>query len=299
MKIIKPIQIQAASLTSNMVNEAYPGWSQQQWPENSKVIVGNDIWQANIATTKQPAITNNDWTRLGSVNRWRMFDGTVGSESSGNRPFFSGNGQGIQVQLTPSSVVNGLALFNVFADSVRIEVIDSNDGVVYDKTYSLLDNSGVYDWYSYFFQPIKRKRDLVVLDLPNYGGSAIRISIAKQGASARCGMLVMGFQHQIGDTLFGMNPGIKDFSTADTNEFGETKFVRRKSAKRLRAPVMVPSSKADYVYNLLDELRSTPVVWIGTERRECSLIYGFYRSLDVAQSNAKFDDLTINIEGLI
>jgi hypothetical protein len=299
MKIIKPIQVQGANLITNMVNENYPNWSQQQWPADSKVIVGNDIWQANIATNKVPAISNNDWTRLGPVNSHRLFDAAVSSESHSAEPFFVGEGNGIQVEVTPTSVVNGLALFNVFADSVRIEVIDSNDGVVYDKTYALLDNSGVYDWYTYFFQPIKRKRDLVVLDLPNYGGSAIRISMVKQGAPARCGMLVMGFQHQIGDTLFGMNPGIKDFSTADTNEFGETKFVRRKSAKRLRAPVMVPSSKADYVYNLLDELRSTPVVWIGTERRESSLIYGFYRSLDVAQSNAKFDDLTINIEGLI
>ncbi len=302
MKVVVPAQVAYSQLVTNIpLDDTIQEWSAKSWPQDVKVRLGTDVWQANVATdNNEPSQANTQWTRIDSINPWRLFDDQVSSQSMSDAAFSSGDGHGIQIEYRPETVVNAIAVFNAFADAIRVEVVDdvSGAGVVYDKTFELVDNSAVYDIYTYFFNPIRRRRDFVITDLPQYAGVLVRISLIKEGEPARCGHLVMGQQHSVGDTLFGQAPGMKDYSRIETNDFGNTTFSKGLSAKRLKVPVKVSAQAADFVYTMLDDLRSVPAVWISNERRATGLIFGFFRSIDVAQSNPVFDDININIEGL-
>ncbi len=298
MKILVPEIINHADMTTN-VTDSTPAWTEQPYEKGVRVRVGLEVWQANIKTNDIPPSDGNvQWTKVGVINSARLIDDKISTQTESNNAFASGTGNGIQFEYRPNNIVDGVALFNVQAETLHIEVIDDADGIVYDELIDLVDDSHIYDPWTYFTAPIRHKKDVVVLDLPPYAGALIRISLTAVDNSAKCGSLVLGQQQWIGDTLWGSSPDYKDFSRVKTDDWGNYEWSRGLSAKRLKVPVMIPADIADFVHSLLDEARGNPHVFIANERRASGLIRGFLRRVDIVQSNPNFDDLTLNIEGL-
>lgn len=299
MRIIKPVDVTPAILlSSNVPENDAPAWvSTATYTAGSLVLRERHLWEAivnvpagvepgkEVVTTTTPA----KWLDRGADNRWRMFDNSVGSltEQAGS----------IAVQLQPWQVINSVALFNLRGRTATVRLTDPSEGVVYERVISLVD-AGVSNWYEYFFAPIGRQTDFVLLDLPAYGTAILSITVDNAAGIAAVGHVVMGRQAEIGVALYGTGVGITDYSRKTTDDFGNTIVMQRAFSKRAEFDVALDTSQVGAVQRLLAGIRAQPVVWIGEASYEATVLFGYYRDFSISISGPSVSDATITVEGL-
>jgi len=295
MRIIKPVEITPAILTSSNVPETdYAAWSAATaYAVGDKAMYNHRNYEALVAHTgANPETDTSDppkWLDLGATNRWRMFDDKVGSltEQTGS----------IAVELQPGAVINSIALFNLLGRSATVTLTNPAEGIVYQRTVSLVD-AGVDNWYDWFFAPIGRQTDFVLLDLPAYGGASLSVTVENNTETAACGHLVMGRQADIGVALYGTSVGITDYSRKESDAFGNSVVIQRAFSKRAEFDVMVETPAVSAVQRLLASIRAQPVVWIGAEGYESTFLFGYYRDFQISISGPSVSDASITVEGL-
>lgn len=300
MRLIKPVEITPAKLISSNVPETdYPAWSvSATYAIGDRVLLDHHIYEALaiVAAGVKPGaeVVDKDhpakWQDRGMDNRWRMFDDKVESLTT--------NPGTIEVRIRPGAVINSMALFNLQGKSVTITMIDPVDGEVYRKTLGLVD-AGVTNWYDWFFEPIGKRTDVVVLDMPPYGSADIVLIIDAGAEVAAIGHTVIGAVKRIGTALYGTSVGINDYSRKSTDEFGNTIVIQRSFSNRAEFDVTLDTSEVTRVRRLLAELRATPVVWIGEESYEATILFGFYKDFQIVFSGPTVSDCSITVEGVI
>ena len=174
MKIIPPITITPALLTSTNVAITETAWTAGTYATGTRRYVDTDLYEvvASPSTAQSPAdgvLANPPtWILVGKINRFKMFDFRIGDATT--------NSGTIEVEISPGQIVNAIAAFEVYARTVHVTITDPIDGVVYSKTIKLLDNSEVLDWYSYFFSPIRRETEFILTDLPSYSTAVLSVT---------------------------------------------------------------------------------------------------------------------------
>lgn len=302
MIIIRPVQITDAVLTASDVPEIdAPEYN----PATSYVV--DDVVMRTVPGTHSvyvslisPNLGNTpeddsltspvNWARERATNRWAMFSNQISDQTE--------QAEAINITLTPASLVNAISFFNIDAAEVQITVTDPVDGVVYDRTIALVDDSGVNDWYAWYFEQIVRQRTLAVLDLPPYANADIDISIRQPGGIARCGLLSFGSQRRLGDTDYGSGIGIVDYSRKERDPFGNPVIVERNFSNRVDYTVTVDTQYAGTVRNTLADFRTTPMTFIGSVNFSSTVVYGYYRDFNIVLSNPTKSLLNIEVEGL-
>lgn len=299
LKVIPPLSITDSNLTSSNVAEAdYTAYvAGTTYAIGNRVIITtpnvHKIYESLQAgnTGHDPSTSPTWWIEVSSTNRWKMFDTSNSTQTT--------NSDSIVVTITPGKVINAVALLNVDGTSVRVKVTDPTDGVVYDNTVSLNYNGNINSWYNYFFDPIMRKKNVVLTDLPAYGTAAIEITITYTGNTAKCGVCVLGNVNYIGEGIeLGASVGIQDYSRKEKNDFGDYVLIQRSYSKRARFSMAVLNDQIDALQDLLVDLRTTPCVWIGDDRYQSTMIYGFYKDFDIVIAYHLVSDCNIEIEGL-
>lgn len=299
MRFIRPIEVTPDKLISSNVDETdFATWvSTASYDIDAKVILDHHIYQAlaavpagvtpgaEVVTEANPA----KWQELGATNRWRMFDEIVGTLTT--------NPGSISVTIKPGEVVNSLALFNVQGESVTITMTDPIEGVVYTNTFSMID-AAVDNWYDWFFADIETMTSIVVLDMPAYGTADISVTINSSG-TAGVGALVAGKVTLIGTSVYGASIGIDDYSRKERDAFGNIVVTPRAYSDTGDFQIVVDTDRVAKIKKLLTEIRAKPVVWIGEESYEATIIYGFFKSFDLVYSGPNVSDCQISIEGLI
>jgi hypothetical protein len=296
MKIIRPITVDAGVLTSSTATEsaaAYSGGT--TYAAGAVVASANHTWESlqasNTGHTPGAAGSELWWLDLGSDNKWAMFDGIVQSQTV--------RANSITVVLTPAGLVDTIALLNVSAASIQIVQTDAVEGVVYDQTYGLVSDSGITDWYAYFFEPIVREADLVVSDLRPYIGSPITVTITDTGLDAAVGALIIGAQLDLGGTQWSVQVGIDDYSVKKTDDFGNVTIVERAFNRRMRCQVWVQRGRVNVIQNILAAYRATPLLFIGSVDDPATTVYGFYSSFNQVISYPEVAVLDLDIKGLV
>ena len=134
--------------------------------------------------------------------------------------------------------------------------------------------------------------------LPPYSSATVRVTLQDPGGVAKCGECVLGLAKSVGDIEYGATLGIKDYSRKDVDAFGNTLIVERAYSKRATFTVWITSSLTGVLQNLLAGYRATPVVYIGSDLRAETLVYGFYRDFSIVIRYANESVCNIEIEGL-
>lgn len=311
MKIMRPLRISDDELAATNViepdtlPEAYnPGTS---YSTGNTALYQNAIWEAQTAVQGVDPMTGNSrkprlWLRVRSINPHAMFDGVIGDASQSSDVWPVHDGNGIQVEILPPGVVNTVVFFGLKGASVRIEVIDELEGVVYDTTKSLISTTGIDNWWSYFFEPITQESDILIDDvfddLPQYR-ARLRISIqALEGESAACGLCLMGSQRELGKLKHATDVSVLDFSTRERDQWGRVDLRRGDGAKVGNFKVIMKASQSDATYAILERYRSTAMVFIGTSLFRSSIIYGYYEDMRISYDNVAHHSATIDVVGL-
>ena len=229
------------------------------------------------------------WLEIGATNRWAVFDSKVGSQTS--------KAPSMSYTLAPG-MFDSIALLNMDATGVSIVMTDPVDGEVYNEAIDLLSTASVIDGYTYCFEPILRKTDLVLLDLPPYSTATVVITVTNTGGTAKCGAIILGMKATIGTTLRSGSVGITDYSVKTVDAFGNYTIVKRANAKRGSYDVQILNTLVDEVFRMLTEQCSIAVVWIGIDGYTSTYSYGFYKDFSIVIAGVLRSDCSIEIEGL-
>ena len=298
MIIVRPVTINDAVLTTSNVAET----DNPEWLIGSPYTTGNvvqvtddlihSVYEALGATTGDYPPDNSDkWLRVSATNTWAMFSDQISDTTD--------KAVEILVTLTPDAIVNGVSFFGLDASTVTVEMDDPVDGIVYTNTVTLVDASPtINNWWSYFFEPITKQSDLVLLDLPPFISAEINITISAPAGVAKCGLVSIGSQQQLGIANHGTSVGIIDYSRKELDSFGRPIITERNFSKRVSYDVSVVTSQVGAVQKTLSGLRTTPLTWVGDEGSEATIVYGYYRDFDIVIATPTLSSASIDVEGL-
>ena len=298
MRVIKSVVTTDTILTSsNIPEDEYPAWvSGTSYTAMDKVIYEHKIYERIVtgAGTTTPDLDQVNWLDSGYTNRYRMFDNIISSVSSRTG--------GIEFTLTPNQVINGIALLNVNASTVRVVMNDPIEGVVYDRTKELRSSSNVIDYYSYFFAPLINLGDLdtvIFLDLPNKPTATITVYVSSGVGLVEVGEVVYGVQSIVGRTNYGTAIGIKSYSRKEVDEFGKVAVIKRKNSKYADYDVDIDNVNLAFAQRLFQDIDSVPCVFIGNPEMEELIVYGFYSDFKATISFPTVSKCTLRVEGLV
>lgn len=297
MIIIQPVPVTAAMLTASNVPETdAPAWTAGTYTLGAQRIYDHHVYEVIVAsTTDRPdigaALTTPSWLDLGATNRFKMFDQIISTQTS--------HANNVDIDITPGEVVNAAAFFGMQANEITLIITDPVEGIVYDETRSLQDNTLIVNWYAYFFEDITFLPDMVFAGLPSYSNATFNAIIDAGAGTAEVGEVVIGKQRTLGVTNFGTNVSIQDYSVKGRDDFGNTIIVRRAFSKRADYDVTVETSSIAAVQKSLADIRTTPTVFIGDENRPETVVYGFYKQFNIVLSTPSISDCSIEVEGLV
>ncbi len=296
MKVIKPIAFTTAMLLSSNATETVAAYNAATtYAKDAEVNYSNSIYVSLAAanTGNQPDISPTWWIRKSANNKYSMFDEFVNTQTTRT--------SSLTVDIDPGSIFNSLAIFNMSGvTTLKITVKDGVSGpVLYNQTFNL-DNTIIVDWYMYFFEPYDIKSELVIQDIPPYSTGVIT-AVFTGAASVSVGNFIFGSVYMLGQTQYGSSGGIRDYSVKEVNAYGITTFVKRAFSKRMESTLYIDQPNLRYTRKLLEDIRATPVVWIGSDDSSYDImsIFGYYRDFNIEITYPSYSLCRLEIEGLI
>jgi hypothetical protein len=308
MDFIEPIKIgDAQLLTTNVLNDVDDlGVPIVVWAPGQSITIGlvrryesvDQHWIVRALTAhtasdlNKPTGLDNDpnWVYMYDTNPRRMFDNSSTSQSS--------QADLINVTMGVTEAVNSVAALNLDGQSITFTMYDLNNTEVYTHTEQLIRTDNVYDWWTYFFSPIERKKDVILTELPIYYLSKMNVQINHEGQVAKCGALIIGLFQSAGFTEYGMKIGNRDYSIKTADEFGNYVITERKFSKTLTLNSVIDASKLDGLRYKFDDLRATPIVYIGSTEYTSSYVFGFYKDCYTVAQYPSHAIMNFEIEGL-
>lgn len=296
MKLVPPITVTTSNLTASNVTITETAWTAGTYATGVQRYVGTTLYEvvATPSTTDEPtagaAKDPPSWVAVGSINRFKMFDFSIGQATTRASP--------IEVTITPGEVVNAVALFEVTgATTVQVEMVDPVDGTVYDETRTMADYTGIIDWYSYFFDPYQLDVDAFFSNLPAYVNAAITITVS--GGTVSVGECILGRQRGFGSTAIGTTLGIEDFSRKERDAFGNFEIVERRFAKLVSFDVLLANNEVNSMFRTLADQRAKPTLYIGGDNFAETYILGFFRDFTILRTGPVTSELSIEVEGIV
>lgn len=293
MKVVVPVDAQAAFVSTNVPETEYSTWnSGTTYVIGDTKIYSHRIYQSlqNSNLNKIPSAEPTWWQDLGPTNAWACIDTTVGTITSQALSF--------NYKFTPGRI-NTVALLDLQADNVQVKLTLPDLSIIYDQTFATEDTAIIVDWYEYFYSDIVLQTELVVENIPSVGEAIVDITVNSPLGNAKLGTILLGFTKSFGAIQYGASAGIIDYSKKEVDTFGRVSLVKRAFSKRADIKLHFDSSLTDSVFSFLSEIRATPVLWLGAQGLYSTLtLYGFYRDFSIDISYPTVTYCTLTIEGL-
>lgn len=299
LRAVKPLTVSDTVLSATDVTEAdYAAWSSGSTyaiGDRAIVVATHKIYESlqSANTNKDPTSAANAawWAEVSPTNRWKLFDASNSTQTAKSTSMY--------YELLPAVACTAIAALNMSgATSIRVRSTDPTDGLVYDKTTSLVATISDASWWTYFFESIAYRTSLVAFDLPSYPSATIRVDLSG-GPGLAIGVLMLGSPIEIGNGVHGgATVGIQDYSRIETNTWGDTVLVQRLYAKRASIKTLIDTRSLPAAYDTLAALRATPALWVASDQLDPLIVFGFYKQFDATLSYADFTELNIEIQGL-
>lgn len=295
MRVIESVDTLCHQILYSNVALDHPEWLAGTSYAKGATVVADDcgavVYESLVNNNQGNNPTSSlEWLDVGVSNYWAMFDDKDSTQTV--------NDNEIIVEVEFTSVVDSIALMNIEgALSVRFEAWRGiDDEKVLDQTISLSENV-VFDWYSYFFAGFEEVRNFVSFSLPTIRNGRGRMTLT--GAEVKLGSLIYGKSFTIGETVYPLNVGIKDFSTKERDDFGNFIIVERAFSYEMSANVIVDNTRIDTVQAFLVKHRAKPLVWAATtDNTSYGVIFGFYTEGIIQRNSPAYAELPLTITGV-
>ena len=301
MKVLAPVTIVDSMLVSSTVPETdYAAWSSGTTYAAAQRCIStttHKVYESVVGSNlnHDPTVSANIgtyWIVVGPTNRWNMFDNSVSTATTATTT--------MTTVIKPGNV-NSFAALGLVGGTLTVTQKDATGGTVVATSVTNLDGTVITDWYMYCFEPF------VLLDtvvIPNfllpYANGEVTVTLTGVGTVAM-GVLALGTVYTLGASQYGASAGIIDYSTKTTDAYGNTVITKRAFSRRMDVKMLLDSTQFNKVYSLLSTLRSTPVVWIGTDYSTTyspMVIFGFYKDFSLEISYPTQSLCSMQVEGM-
>lgn len=297
LKVVKPIVLTDAMLISTDVPETdYTAWSSgSTYALGDRVIVIADhsVYESLQAsnTNHSPSTSPTWWIKVSPTNRWKLFDTSNSTQTV--------KASNMTYTIRPGYAVNAVGVLNMTeVTSIRVRLVDSTFGTVYDQTNDVQGLPALPDWYTWFFGIRSFPASTVFLNIPSFPAADIIVDFTGT-VNMAVGVLVFGQANSIGIGInYGAQVGIQDYSRKETNDFGDNVLVQRAFARRATFSMKLEKGQTDAVHSLLSSLRATACLWVGSSEYESTIVYGFYKDFDVSILYPTYSECSLELEGL-
>lgn len=295
MKLIRPTVTACGDLLSTNVPQDYPLWvSGTSYSKGAKVVIspcGAMVYESMVSSNlANPGTATIDiWLPIGVSNRFAMFDTSNSTVTS--------NPESIVVEVSVTKLVNAVSLINVQASEARLEIIEDRI-VIYDMLIPLRDYGSI-DWYDFYFGEITTYDNYVNFDLPTITNATGRLTLSAPGGVASIGSVGYGVGFVIGESLYGVSLGIKDYSLKTVDDFGNVFVTKRGYRNTMDVSIKVDNVSINKVLKVLAEYRATPAVWVADAERGYTILFGFYGDFKVIIPTPAHAECSLNLEALI
>ena len=243
MRVLIPFTVGDSNIISTTIPEDdFPQWAVgTTYAVGDKVISGlggttntitHRIYEALQASTGVDPTTDTAdppyWLNLAATNRWKAFDQKISDPVTVPDGTTTINyvlkGFGISS--------NSLTLFGLIGREASLVATDATEVEVYRKTISLVDNTLVDDWFTYFFEPARVRSEAIFEGIPPYANAEYEITVTDTtSVEPQLGQIVAGQEYTLGNTNYGTSVSIEDYSRKDRDAFGNAIIVQRPFAK--------------------------------------------------------------------
>jgi hypothetical protein len=307
-KMVTPSTIDDTTLTSSTVAEP-SGDDPVEYNAANNFSVGDFVFvgagfhliyiciQAHTASggAQSPTATGSlFWTVQRSTNKFKAFDQFIGDPTT--------RADSAAWTINISDVVNSVALFGLSAATVQVVMLDTDGIERYNETIILDDNTGVVDWFTYWFSPVVRRTNVVLTDLPPYADASVTVTVTDTGNTVLVGQLIVGLFETLGSTTMDqVDLGIDDFSRKERDVFGRFSIIERNFADTMALTFVTDTSRLGYIKNRLAGRRSLPTVYaVDTQYLQNEyVIYGFFPTMQPLARHAEVSEIRIELEGLV
>ena len=183
------------------------------------------------------------------------------------------------------------------ATDYHITLEDTDGNVVYDSgQHRLLQDSA--SWWEYWLGPFVFKKDIGLNDLPPITGT---LKIVLNGARPAIGRIIVGQRVVFGETEYGAQGGLIDYSINTTNPFGDEVWLRRRNARKSSFAALMPPNEVNYVQQTISRsLAGYPALYIGDNNTgyEPLIVFGFLREYDATYLNVSTARVTLDVRGI-
>lgn len=255
-------------------------------------VYEGQLWKSAVAgeSGNTPSATSTKWVRQGATNRFKAFDGFLQDAAS-----LSG---GLTYRLEFTDYVSQMALLRATGTTARVTVTDSTDGLVYDQTFPLIDDSGIIDAWEYCFGPFLFIDTVLVEDMPPYASADIEITISTD-STATIGQIVAGAGVPLGAVTTSASAGIESYSIKDRDDFNRTTIVARPFSDTAIFPLKIPTLQTGFVKSRLAAREAKASLYFMSDGAPYAMIaYGFFKDFDILHATPVISDITLEIEGL-
>ncbi|MEA3641306.1 MAG: hypothetical protein VBE63_15380 [Lamprobacter sp.] len=218
-----------------------------------------EIYQAVAdSVTSYPPATPSEWVRVGASNAHKMFDGknnsrTIATHSTGN----------IVTEVVPKGRPKFVYLYGLRnVTKVEVDVSYTHDGSPRTDTFEsdLLISYSAVGFYSWLFdiKSVDRAyRSSAGFFIPTVPAppNEPTITVTLYGApdiSAECAQLIIGTGFWLGDTEWGVEPTLRDYSTFEANDWGDKVLVPRQNTREISGTLWVNTQDYDRVFQIFE-----------------------------------------------
>lgn len=304
MRVIPPITITPAKLTSSTVAEPYseePAWSSGVTYADGDVVsdaTNHIAYESLKADNFNHVLVPVDgsvsawWAPIGKTNKFRMFDLTRNNATTAASP--------LTVVITPGERFNAVALVGLSADEVEVTITVGGDEV-YNHTEGL-GTRVVENWYDHFFEPFSTRRSVALFDLPPYVAAVLTIDIRRTEGEVSCAGVIIGNAVYIGTTIHGAQADAQNYSKIERTEFGDATLLVRRTVPISKQNVVAEKTNVPRLMRLRDyDLNAVPAFWSGLDDQESGYfpalsMVGVYKTFSIDLAHPEHAMVNLEIE---
>lgn len=309
-KITIPFAVRDANILSISIPEDdYPVFSLATTYElgDRVIVVGTDIHQVyqsvhgvtgtyplgNIGYSPLDELDLDNpvhWSLVGATNAYKIFDTYTSSQAVAEDV--------ITFQVQNLGVVNTIGLINIDAATATLVGVDMSDVEIYNQTVDLTSYATFSSYYDYYFTPFLRRNVYVFEDIPPVENAKFTITLTATGEVA-IGNFVGGYGYYMAAINHTSAVRQKDYSIKQQLPTGEYFFQEGATSTIADFYFTLPNDKFDLLQRLIQLLRATPALYIGSEIYESTILYGIVLDAPTTLTFQEHSECRMQIESLI
>jgi hypothetical protein len=230
------------------------------------------------------------WSLVGATNAYKIFDTYTSSQAV--------NTDTITFSVKDLGVINTIGLLNIDAASASLVGYDDADNLIYNQTVDLTSYSTFASYYDYYFTPFLRKNVYVFEDIPPVINGRFIITLSTDGI-VKLGNFVAGYGYGMATINYSSNVRQKDYSIKQQLPTGEYYFQEGATSTIADFYFTLPNEKFDLLQRLIQTLRATPALYVGSELYESTNLFGIVLDAPSTLTYATHSECRMQVESLI